>query len=105
MVALVVDDNCVDGSRANAIASAVGIAKHLVQAFALAIVKDSNQIAEATPQADANAVEEVIKTVSVESETKVESLGIDAELFVSVKLQRLWLSHSPKPRSMVFCED
>ena len=38
-VALVADDNCVNGSGANAIASAVGIAKHLAQAFALAIAK------------------------------------------------------------------
>ena len=38
-VALVADDNCVNGSGANAIASAVGIAKHLAQAFALAIEK------------------------------------------------------------------
>ena len=49
MVALVADDNCMDGSGANAIASAMGIAKHLAQAFALAIAKDSNQNAEATP--------------------------------------------------------
>ena len=39
MVAVVADDNCVNGSGANAIASAVGIAKHLAQAFALAIEK------------------------------------------------------------------
>ena len=38
-VALVADDDCVNGSGANAIASAVGIAKHLAQAFALAIAK------------------------------------------------------------------
>ena len=42
-VALVVGDNCVEGSGANAIASAEGVAKRLAQAFAFAIAKASNQ--------------------------------------------------------------
>ena len=42
-IALVVDDNCVEGSGANAIASAEGVAKRLAQAFAFAIAKASNQ--------------------------------------------------------------
>ena len=43
MIALVVGDNCVEGSGANAIASAEGVAKRLAQAFAFAIAKASNQ--------------------------------------------------------------
>ena len=42
-IALVVGDNCVEGSGANAIASAEGVAKRLAQAFAFAIAKASNQ--------------------------------------------------------------
>ena len=56
-IALVVGDNCVEGSGANAIASAEGVAKRFAQAFAFAIAKASNQNAGAIAEAEATGIE------------------------------------------------